>query len=91
MIGLALVIPESPRYYCMKGEIEKARASVARIRSQPLNSEIVNEEMAIIQGNYEYEISLGEATYAECFKGTMLKRTFAGIWIQMWVFSLCIF
>jgi SP family sugar:H+ symporter-like MFS transporter len=39
--------------------------------------------MAEIQGNYEYELSLGASTYAECFKGNMLLRTMCGILVQM--------
>jgi len=78
-----LFIPESPRYLVSKGQPEKARASLARIRSLPEDSDVVREEFAIIVNNYEYELTLGKATYAECFRGTMWKRTWCGINVQM--------
>lgn len=88
LFGLILIIgcffiPESPRYLVRRGLIEQARANLARMRSQPENSELVNTEMAEIEGNLEYEMSLGTATYADCFRGDMLKRTMCGIFVQM--------
>jgi hypothetical protein len=32
--------------------------------------------------NHEYELSLGEATYADCFKGSLGKRLFTGCALQ---------
>lgn len=53
------------------------------MRSQPEDSDIVVNEMSEIQGNLEYEMSLGQATYADCFKGNMAARTWCGILVQM--------
>ena len=53
------------------------------VRSQPENSEFVNTEMAEIEGNLEYELSLGTATYADCFRGDMKARSLTGILVQM--------
>ena len=39
--------------------------------------------MAEIEGNLEFELSLGTATYADCFRGDMRARSFTGILVQM--------
>ena len=44
-IGLFL-LPESPRYYVMKGEPERARHVLVRLRGQPAESEFIEMELA---------------------------------------------
>ena len=39
--------------------------------------------MAEIEGNLEFEMSLGTATYADCFRGDMKARSWTGILVQM--------
>lgn len=53
------------------------------MRSQPENSEFIIAEMAEIQGNLEFETSLGESTYADCFRGSMSRRIWIGVLVQM--------
>lgn len=67
----ALMVPESPRFLVIRGRIDDARASLARLRSASADSEEVNTELEEIQGNYEYELSLGDTSYVECFRGKM--------------------
>ena len=45
-------IPESPRYYVLKGRVEDARISLARLRGQSPTSEFVQAELAEIETNY---------------------------------------
>ncbi|KAL8276917.1 hypothetical protein RQP46_010645 [Phenoliferia psychrophenolica] len=78
-----LFIPESPRYLIRRGKVEEGRRALARMRSRPIDDPIINTEMEQIEGNLEYERSLGKSTYAECFRGTMLPRTMCGILVQM--------
>jgi sugar porter (SP) family MFS transporter len=40
------------------------------------------EELAEITANHEYELSLGKATYADCFRGNLGKRLFTGCALQ---------
>lgn len=53
------------------------------MRSQPENSEFIIAEMAEIQGNLEFETSLGESTYGDCFRGSMSRRIWIGVLVQM--------
>ncbi|KAL5121166.1 hypothetical protein ACEQ8H_001018 [Pleosporales sp. CAS-2024a] len=91
--GLAL-LPESPRFWVKKGKLDKAAASLSRVRGQPLDSEYIQDELAEIIANHEYEISILPQTsylgsWAACFSGSIFKpssnarRTFVGIAIQM--------
>lgn len=45
-------IPESPRYYVLKGRVEEARVSLARLRGQAPDSEFVQAELAEIETNF---------------------------------------
>jgi MFS family permease len=88
-VGL-LFLPESPRYFVRKGELEKAVAALASVRSQPIESEYVQDELAEIVANHEFEMSLqGRTSYVgswvACFKGgftdgsSNLRRSILGI------------
>ncbi|KAH3927589.1 hypothetical protein HBH55_186900 [Parastagonospora nodorum] len=92
-IGLAL-LPESPRYWVKKGKLDKAAHALGRVRGQPLDSEYIQDELAEIIANHEYEMSiLPETSYLgswmACFSGKITspssnaRRTFVGIVIQM--------
>ncbi|KAF7951563.1 hypothetical protein EAE96_006868 [Botrytis aclada] len=91
-IGL-FILPESPRYYVKKGRLEDAAKSLANVRGQPIESEYIQDELAEIIANNEYELSVVPQTsyisqWTNCFKGSMfdgssnLRRTFTGIMLQ---------
>jgi len=42
----------------------------------------VAEEIAEIRANHEYELTLGKASYKDCFRGTVLKRLITGCVLQ---------
>ena len=46
-VGIAC-LPDSPRYFVKRGRVEKARASLARLRGQPADSEYVEAELSEI-------------------------------------------
>ncbi|KAK5995368.1 Major facilitator-type transporter ecdD [Cladobotryum mycophilum] len=92
--GGLLFLPDSPRYFVKKGEIAKAINALARVRGQPEDSEYVQNEVAEIIANEEYERALIPATtwfgsWANCFKGSLwsaksnLRRTILGTSLQM--------
>jgi SP family sugar:H+ symporter-like MFS transporter len=86
-VGL-FFLPESPRYFVKKGQNEKATQSLMRIRAQPADSEFVQAELAEIVANYEYEMSIQKASWADCFKGGLhprgnLYRVIVGTALQM--------
>lgn len=92
-IGLFL-LPESPRWYVQKGRVDAASASLARIRGQAADSTYIQEELAEIVANYEYESELMPrgnyiSQWAACFSGSVfdprsnLRKTILGTSIQM--------
>jgi sugar porter (SP) family MFS transporter len=87
-------LPESPRFFVRKGQISNAAKALSRIRSQPVESAYVQNELAEIIANYEYEkLVTPQTTYAKswtsCFTGSILdgssnlRRTLLGILMQM--------
>ena len=92
-IGIAC-LPESPRFYVQKGKIEAATKSLASLRGQPEDSEYVQQELAEIIANHEYELQVIPSSgyfssWANCFKGSLwksnsnLRRTILGTSLQM--------
>jgi MFS family permease len=91
ILGIGLVfLPESPRYYVKKGDLAKAATALASVRSQPIESEYVQDELAEIVANHEYEMSVIPATgyvgsWVACFRGNImdgssnLRRSILGI------------
>ncbi|KAF7681975.1 high affinity glucose transporter rgt2 [Alternaria burnsii] len=91
-IGLAL-LPESPRYWVKKGKLDKAASALGRVRGQPLDSEYIQDELAEIIANHEYEMSVVPqhsylGSWLACFKGKLsspssnARRTTLGIFMQ---------
>ena len=90
ILGIGLFfLPESPRYFVMKGKLDKAAHALSRLRGQPQGSELIQEELAELVANYEYEINImSHAGWIDCFKGGFkpsgnLRRTVLGIAMQM--------
>ncbi|TVY37591.1 putative glucose transporter [Lachnellula subtilissima] len=92
-VGLFL-LPESPRYYVKKGNLEMASKVLIRLRGEPEGSEYIQQELAEIVANHEYELSVIPATgyfgtWLNCFKGGLrnpasnLRRTILGTSLQM--------
>jgi MFS family permease len=92
-IGLFL-LPESPRYFVKKGNLEKAAHVLARLRGEPEGSEYIQQELAEIVANNEYEMSVIPqhgyiGSWLNCFKGGLrnsssnLRRTILGTSLQM--------
>lgn len=92
-VGLFL-LPESPRYYVKKGQLEKAAQALSSVRGQPIESEYIQDELAEIVANHEYELSVVPQTsyirgWTNCFSGSIFKpssnirRSILGIGLQM--------
>ncbi|KAL4724418.1 hypothetical protein ACLX1H_009032 [Fusarium chlamydosporum] len=92
--GGLFFLPDSPRYYVKRGQIEKAVDALARVRGQPKDSKYVQSEIAEIVANEEYERQMIPSTtwfgsWANCFKGSLwdgksnLRRTILGTSMQM--------
>ncbi|MCJ1395137.1 hypothetical protein MMC18_008018 [Xylographa bjoerkii] len=87
-------LPESPRYFVKKGKLEKAAKALCSVRGQPIESEFIQDELAEIMANHEYEMQVIPQTsyiggWTNCFKGNITKgssnsrRTTVGILMQM--------
>ena len=92
--GGIFFLPETPRYWVKRGNIEKARNCLARVRNQPAGSEFVETELAEIIANQEYERQVIPnrgyfGSWANCFTGSVfkansnLRRTILGTSLQM--------
>ncbi|KAH8646621.1 glucose transporter-like protein [Xylariales sp. PMI_506] len=77
-----IFLPETPRYLIMKGHPEKAARALGRLRRIPADSPAVMTELKEIQANHDFEMSIGRASYVDCFRGQMLKRQLTGMGLQ---------
>ena len=90
ILGLGLFfLPESPRYWVKRGNLEKATLSLASVRNQPRDSTFVQDELAEIIANNEYEKQTVPQTgyiggWLACFSGSIsngssnIRRTIVG-------------
>lgn len=82
LVGGLLLLPETPRWLIMKGKNEKAAIAFSRLRKLDPTHPAIVEELNEVRANHEYEVTLGKASYAQCFKGTVGKRLFTGCALQ---------
>jgi sugar porter (SP) family MFS transporter len=95
ILGIGLVfLPDSPRYFVKRGQLEKATDALSRLRGQPKESEYIQWELTEIVANEEYERALIPSTgfigsWMHCFSGSLwqaksnLRRTILGTSLQM--------
>ena len=94
LAGGLMMLPDSPRYFVKKGNLEKATNSLSRVRGQPPQSDYIQHELAEIVANEEYERALIPSTtwfgsWANCFRGSLrasnsnLRKTILGTSLQM--------
>ncbi|KAI3399587.1 hypothetical protein diail_6226 [Diaporthe ilicicola] len=82
LIGGMLILPESPRFLIKQGKGEKAAKALGVLRRLPPDHPAITSELAEVRANHEYEMSLGKASYIDCFRGVMVKRQFTGMALQ---------
>lgn len=76
------ILPETPRFLIRKDDFEGAAKSMSRLRSLPPDHPAIVAELNEIKAVHEYEMSLGESTYADCFAPNMIKRLLTGCGLQ---------
>jgi SP family sugar:H+ symporter-like MFS transporter len=92
-IGL-FFLPESPRYFVKRGQLDRATDVLARLRGEPRDSDYIQQELAEIVANHEYELQvIPQGSYFNswfnCFRGSVfnpssnLRRTILGTSLQM--------
>lgn len=77
-----LTLPETPRFLIRSGKYEKAKKSLHYLRRLSVDDPALLAEYEEIYAAYEYEKSLGSASYVELFKGTIGKRVLTGVSLQ---------
>ena len=75
MVSFGWILPESPRWLVEKGRVEDARESLVRLgRGRP--SYDPTDDLEQMVRAHEDSLALhGKATWAECFRGSDLRRT----------------
>ncbi|KAI5952556.1 SNF3 [Candida jiufengensis] len=63
-----LFLPESPRYYVQKDNLQKALEALCKLRRLPADDDDLIEELVEIKANYDYERSFGKTTILDCFR-----------------------
>lgn len=84
LLGLIL-LPETPRYLIKRGLHAEAASSLSRLRRLDITHPALIEELAEIQANHEYELSLGPSTYKDVFFGSphLGRRLVTGCGLQI--------
>ncbi|KAK6205364.1 high-affinity glucose transporter [Scheffersomyces amazonensis] len=87
-----LFLPESPRYYVQKNNLQKALDSLAKLRRLPPDDADLIEELVEIKANYDYELSFGRTTLLDCFRNgggrhKQVLRMCTGMGVQ--IFQQC--
>ena len=83
LVGFVLS-PESPAFLAGKGEWEKARINLAKLRNLPVDDDEITLELEEMRIDREEQDKLGKARYAEVFstKDRIAWRTMVGCLIQ---------
>lgn len=83
LAGGMFILPETPRYYIKKDNMEAAAKSMSRLRSLPADHPAIIEELNEIKAIHDMEMqATGAATYLDCVKPDMIKRLLTGCGIQ---------
>lgn len=77
-----LILPETPRFLVKQDKHEQAVKSLAKLRRLDATHPAVVEELAEIEANYRYEMSISKKSYLEIFRGTVGKRLATGCGLQ---------
>ncbi|KAL2885326.1 putative glucose transporter rco-3 [Ceratocystis lukuohia] len=78
------VLPETPRYLIKRGDISTALISLSRLRRLDATHPTIIDELQEIVANHEYELTLGDDSYLELFRGSphLGRRTLTGCFLQ---------
>jgi SP family sugar:H+ symporter-like MFS transporter len=77
--------PELPRYYIQRGNIDRARQNLSKLRDLPVGDEELEAEIQEMIKRNEEENAAGDFGYLDCFRseGRLRLRTLIGIAVQV--------
>ena len=81
IVGM-IILPETPRFHIKRGRHAQAAKSLSRLRRLDIDHPALIEELAEIQANHEYELTLGASSYLELLKSPLRKRLLTGCGLQ---------
>ncbi|KAH7030670.1 high-affinity glucose transporter RGT2 [Microdochium trichocladiopsis] len=77
-----IFLPETPRYLIKRNRPEKAAQALSKLRRLSADHPSIRAELAEVQANHDYEMSLGKASVLDCFRPPILKRQLTGMGLQ---------
>ena len=77
-----MFLPETPRYLIRSGKPEKAAKALATLRRLPTDHPAIGEELAEVKAHHDHELSIGAASYLDCFRKPLRKRQLTGCALQ---------
>lgn len=83
IVGMVFT-PESPRFLVEKGRIDEAKAAIATVNKQPIDSAFVVTETEILIDAIQFEESQGNASWGELITGKpkIFYRLMVGVFLQ---------
>jgi MFS family permease len=83
-VGMA-ILPETPRFLIKRGQPREAGLALSRLRRLDITHPALQNEIAEIVANHEYELALGPDSYASVFNGSphLGRRLLTGCGVQM--------
>lgn len=82
------ILPESPRWFVKKNQLDKAAKALARVRGQPVDSAYIKDELAELVANHRHEMVYMRSSWLDCFRGGLrkpssnLRRVLLGVFLQ---------
>lgn len=79
-----LLLPETPRFYVNKGQPEKARQSLSKLRRLPEDHPEITQELDEIITNHDFELQFGKGSWLDVFrnKNHQWRRLLTGVGTQ---------
>lgn len=88
LLGIGMIfLPESPRYFVLKDDLESAAKSLSILRRVPIEDSGLLEELVEIKATFDYEKAVGSSTFLDCLKSSRERprqtlRMITGIALQ---------
>ncbi|KAJ3335186.1 Plasma membrane low glucose sensor [Gonapodya sp. JEL0774] len=77
LFGSLFYLPETPRFLLSKGKEELAKATLARLNGEDVNSAWVDKEFADLKASIDLEKNIPKATWIEMWTLPLRPRSFA--------------